>query len=310
MSIIFGYACISELHPQLKTGSTSTLTYINRLPLEQRGDYLRVKARANLKALGQLLRRNAQSDIRAYRLPDSLLPMADLDYYNINEFESQLRECGEIANRFDMHLSFHPSQFFVLNSATPHVVQNTVKNLDIFAQILELMQLKNHPVLLTHVGARSTYRTQDLACDAFCQNYRLLSPIAQQYLCVENDQTAHSIDSCFYIHQHIGIPVVFDSAHYMKKPVANMSLTNAIESSLCTWNGRTPKLHLSSERDDDGRHAHADYIKLDDYSEMVRSIQSLQWRQQRELGEIKVQDVIIMIEAKKKDAALVKLRGG
>lgn len=310
MSIIFGYACISELNPTIKTGSTSTLTYINKLEPSLRGDYLRTKARDNLRALKKLLLRNAQEDIRAYRLPDSLLPMADLGYYDISEFEPQLRECGEIANQHNLYLSFHPSQFFVLNSATPHVVQNTVKNFDIYAQILEFMQLKNHPVLLTHVGARSTYRTQMAACQAFCDNFSLLSPLAQKFLCVENDQTSHSIDSCMYIYKCIGIPVVCDSAHYAKNPVSELNLTAAIAQALSTWGERTPKLHLSSEREAQGRHAHADYIKQEDYIEMIRAIQNLQWSQQKATGSMQVQDVIIMVEAKLKDEAVVRLRKG
>ena len=297
MEIIFGYACLSELNPQLKTGSTSTLTYINKLPIMQRGDYLRVKARANLQSLKLLLVKNAQANILAYRLPDSLLPMADLGYYDVLEFAQDLWECGQIANRYNMYLSFHPSQFFVLNSATPHVVENTIKNLNIYGEILTLMQLVNSPVLLTHVGARSTYDTNQLACLAFCRHYSLLNPQAQSFLAVENDQSAHSIDSCLIISNLIGIPVVIDTAHWAYKPIPNMTFDTAIRLALATWpSSRIPKIHISSELAGSPRHAHAQYILREDAIALYSALAKANPRQ-----------VIVMVEAKKKDLAVQAL---
>lgn len=296
MQIIFGYACISELNPTIKTGSTSTLTYINKLPEHKRGDYLRVKARANLAALKTLLKKNAERNMMAYRLPDSLLPMADLGYYDTLEFAQELWECGQIANQYNMYISFHPSQFFVLNSITPHVVENTIKNFNIYAEILTLMQLKNTPVLLTHVGARSTYPDMQSACEAFCQNYQRLSPQAQSFLAVENDQTCHSIDSCLLIHQTIGIPVVIDSAHYAYNPTLELSFEQALVASLATWNNRIPKVHISSELADSPRHAHADYILREDAIKVYDAIKNSE-----------ASKAILMVEAKKKDRAVQAL---
>jgi UV DNA damage endonuclease len=297
MEIIFGYACISELNPQIKTGSTSTLTHINKLPESQRGDYLRVKARANLQSLKLLLEKNAQAHIRAYRLPDSLLPMADLGYYDVLEFAQDLWECGQIANRHNMHLSFHPSQFFVLNSATPHVVENTVKNFNIYGEILTLMQLVNTPTLLTHVGARSTYPTNQIACEAFCRHYSLLNPQAQSFLAVENDQSAHSIDSCLIISNLIGIPVVIDTAHWAYKPTSDMTFDTAIRLALATWApNRTPKIHISSELAGSPRHAHADFILREDAIALHDA-----------LAQSNPEKVIVMVEAKKKDRAVQAL---
>lgn len=296
MSIIYGYACISALYSEIRTGGGSTLTYINKLPFERRGDYLRIKVRENLKALPQLLRKNALNGIGAYRLPDNLLPMADLGYYDISEFYPLLRECGEVANMYNIYLSFHPSQFFVLNSATPSTVDSAIKNLNIFATILEAMQLRNHPTLLVHVGARSTYPTQKAACDAFCANYNRLSPAAQRYLAVENDQSAHSIDSCVYINDAIGIPVVCDNAHYNKKSIQGISLRDSIQFALSTWGKRMPKLHISSEREPHGKHSHADYILAQDLESVLHGI-----------GNAKC---IVMVEAKMKDRAVQKILRG
>lgn len=297
MQTIWGYACISELNPTIKTGATSTLTYLNRQPEQSRGRYLIDKAKLNILNIAKLLKANALNGIGAYRMPDSFIPMADLGYYNIAEqFADSLAHVGTMANFFNISLSFHPSQFFVLNSATPHVVDSAIKNFNIFAEILDLMQLDNHPVLLTHVGARNTYSTREAAVDAFCKNFERLSPSAQKYFAVENDQSAHSIDSCLDIHNKIGIPVVIDNCHYNYKPTDGLSLADATKLALSTWGNRIPKVHLSSELVGSPRHAHADYINPTDYDAFYSAIKSAG-----------IDKAIIMVEAKKKDKAIQQL---
>ncbi len=298
MKHLFGYACISDLKPTIKVGSTSTLTYINKLPLDKRGPYLLAKARNNIAALRQILEHNKQHRIKAYRLPDDFMPMADLGYYDIaTHFARDLAEIGAIVNRYDMFLSFHPSQFFVLNSATPRVVDSAILNFNIFASILEMMQLRNKPILLTHVGARSTYPTRELAVQAFCDNFQRLSPAAQRYFAVENDQAAHSIDSCVDIHNTIGIPVVIDNAHYNYNPVPGVSLADAVKLAMSTWHNQVPKVHLSSELAGSPRHAHADFVIKQDFLDLYRAVKATG-----------VERVIFMVEAKKKDRAVVQLR--
>lgn len=132
-------------------------------------------------------------------------------------------EVGKIANELNMYISYHPSQFFLLTSKNPEVIKNSVRNFNVFAKILSLMKLKNNPILLTHVGAIKCYSNMEEACDAFCDNFKLLSKEAQNYFAIENDQTSHSIDSCMYIHRKLGIPVVFDHAHYSYNPVKGIS---------------------------------------------------------------------------------------
>ncbi len=296
-NIIWGYACISELNPTIKTGSTSRLNYINKLPLSERGIYLKRKAMANISALKQLLLKNAENKIQAYRLPDSFLPMADLGYYSISDFSKELEEIGQLANRLNQYISFHPSQFFVLNSINPQVVKTSIHNFNIFSDILSKMNLKNKPVLLTHVGAKNSYPSILAATEAFCKNYQLLSETSKEYFAVENDQSSHSIDSCLYINKKIGIPVVLDTAHYNYNPVKDLSLAEAILLSSKTWKNRVQKIHISSELEGSPRHAHADYITQQDFKDTIDAVKKAE-----------IENFILMVEAKKKDKAVKQLR--
>ena len=61
-----------------------------------------------------------------------------------------------------------------------------------------------------------------------------------------------------YIHAKLGIPVVFDHAHYQWKPVKGISMRQAVAMALSTWKGQTPKVHLCSQAKGINKHAHAD----------------------------------------------------
>ena len=50
-----------------------------------------------------------------------------------------------------------------------------------------------------------------------------------------------------YIHKKVGIPVVFDHAHYDYKPVKGISMDEAMKLAMGTWGNRVPKVHLCSQ---------------------------------------------------------------
>ena len=70
-----------------------------------------------------LLEENYKRNIIAFRIVDELIPFADLELYDIEkEHLHEIEEAGRVANKYNMYLSFHPSQFYVLNSKTPKTV--------------------------------------------------------------------------------------------------------------------------------------------------------------------------------------------
>lgn len=296
MKVQFGYACISNLHPNLKCSQNSTKSYLEKIGETRAREYLMEKARSNLNNLQLLLQKNVENKIYAFRLPEQLLPQADLGYYSWEEFKPQLKAIGKYCNRYNIKLSQHPSQYFVLNSTRQEVVDKTIKSLNMFADILAAFELKHIPNLTIHVGAKASYRNLQEACDAFCRNYHFLNDNAKRFLVVENDQNSFSTEHCMYIHEQIGIPVVFDNAHF-KMNQANLTFDEAVKLSLSTWNNRIPKFHLSSE-DEQTRHAHADYIDKNDFKELIRSCLLAN-----------CDKVIFILECKEKDKALLQLMG-
>lgn len=295
MKVMLGYCCISTLNPNLKCSQGSTKTWLEKNTHEAARKKLIDKAKSNLYNLKKLLEENKKNNIYAFRLPEQLLPQADLGYYDIKEFKNELLEIGKIANKYKMQLSQHPSQYFVLNSKRKDVVDKTILSLNLFADVLNMMELDRVPNLTIHVGAKTGYTSKEKACDAFCDNFIKLNDNAKKFLVVENDQNSFSIKDCMYIHSKIGIPVVFDNCHHNFN-TDGLSIYEAVNMSINTWGDRVPKFHLSSENELT-RHAHADYIIKADYIELGRAI--------RKTG---FDVVCIMLESKQKDKSLIDLR--
>lgn len=293
--IELGYCCISTINDKLKCSQASTKSWLDKNTYDAGRTKLLSKAKSNLSNLEKLLEQNNKLGIKAFRLPEQLLPQCDLGYYDINEFAPHLKRIGAIANKYGMQLSQHPSQYFVLNSTRDDVVDKTIQMLNMFADTLALMELQLTPNLTIHVGAKSGYNTKQDACDKFCEGYARLNDNAKRFLVVENDQNSFTIEDCMYIHSRIGIPVVFDNCHYMYN-TGELDFNSAVSAAASTWGNRIPKMHLSSE-DNSPRHAHADYITIEDYTRMANAIYSCG-----------ISNVFFMLESKMKDDAVIQLR--
>lgn len=68
-----------------------------------------------------------------------------------------------------------------------------------------------------------------------------------------------------YIHHKLGIPVVFDHAHYNYKPIKGVNQREALKMAMSTWKNQVPKVHLCSQAPGVKIHNHADYIDAKDY---------------------------------------------
>jgi UV DNA damage endonuclease len=133
--------------------------------------------------------------------------------------------------------------------------------------------------------------------DRFCENFKRLSPSVQKRLTVENDDKAsmYSVKDLMYIHEKIGIPIVFDYHHHTFQ-TGDLTEEQALSLAVTTWpKGITPVVHYSESKalhENDNKQkpqAHSDYIKsLPDTYEL---------------------DVDIMVEAKAKELAILPFIG-
>ena len=85
--------------------------------------------------------------------------------------------------------------------------------------------------------------------DRFCKNFEKLPEPVQTRLTVENDDKAsmYSVKDLMYIHERIGIPIVFDYHHHTFN-TGGLTEQEALELAMSTWGDIKPIVHYSESR--------------------------------------------------------------
>ena len=268
--------------------------------------------RVSLGYLRQVFAYLDEEGIRMYRMASGLAPYAthpDLPQFHgqVEECAPELAELGAIARRLGLRLSFHPSQYIVLNTADENLAARSVADVEVQAAILEAMGLDDEAVVVLHVGG--VYGDREAARARFVRRYKRLSPVAQRRLVLENDDARFGVGDALWLHERIGVRVAFDVHHLHCYNPDGMGVSEAARACLGTWQGwaARPKIHFSSPRTDwgfrygseDKPHApkwasHAEFADpfafIDFYRRLVDAAPD------------------VMLEAKAKDVAVVQLR--
>ncbi|HEV7414559.1 MAG TPA: UV DNA damage repair endonuclease UvsE, partial [Tianweitania sediminis] len=98
--------------------------------------------KVSLEYIDAILDHLDRHDIRMYRMSSDLAPYAthpDMPQFHamVAESDAELRAVGEKSRRLDIRLSFHPSQFVVLNSPDPELVRKSTWDLVSQAEMLD-----------------------------------------------------------------------------------------------------------------------------------------------------------------------------
>ena len=280
----------------------------------QSGPHLRV----SLERLGAILDYCDDHDIRMYRMATALAPYAS--HPDLPDFRDQPRACAEelarvgaLARERGIRLSTHPGQYTVLNSEDERVRRLAADELEVQAQLLDGMGLGPDAVVVLHVGGAAG--GVDIALERFERGFALLSDAAQARLVVENDDRSFGVADVVRLAGRIGRPVVWDVLHHHCHDPARVPDSEALRLALGTWPaGVTPKVHFSSPRTavEERRRrvgrrverslalpqlrAHADLVDPIAFEHFVRDT----------AGD--GVDFDVMLEAKAKDLALLRLR--
>lgn len=281
----------------------------------QSGPHLRV----SLGHLDAILGYLEAAAIGMYRMSSDLAPYLthpDMPQFHaqIEECEAELRAVGERARALDVRLSFHPSQFILLNSPDAALVARSAADLDAQARILDAMGLGPEAVVVTHVGG--VYGDPASGRERWVRAWEVLPAAARRRLVLENDDTRYGVADTLWIHERTGVPLVFDYLHHWCLDRVGIDQHEALAACLATWPaGVTPKIHFSSprtelrlverKRRDTGKpeqvqlppiwSGHADYLNPFEVITLLR-------------GAAALPDFDVMLESKLKDVALIRLR--
>jgi UV DNA damage endonuclease len=271
----------------------------------------------SLDALDAVLAYCDDHDIRLYRMATGLAPYAshpDLPGFRDApaRHAGRLAEVGATARRLGIRLSSHPGQYTVLNSEDDEVRRLAAVELEVQAELMDAMGLGPEAVVVVHVGGAAGGVAASL--DRFERGFGLLSGAARGRLVVENDDRTFALRDVLELSRRIGRPVVWDILHHHCHDPDRIPDREALELALATWpEGVRPKMHYSTPK------TAVEEVKRKVGRRVERRLVLPQLRAHADLidpiafeafavGTARGLDVDVMLEAKAKDLALLRLR--
>jgi UV DNA damage endonuclease len=270
-----GYCCINTTLQKKKI--TTGRGMIQRTFKQKGLKYASELALANAKDLLEILMWNADNGIKVFRMGSGIFPWGTEykithlpDYF---EIVSTLDLCGKFAKATGQRITAHPDHFVKLGSEKEKVVQNSIKDLELHAEIFDYMGLDKTPYAAMNIHVGMNFSEQTAA--RWVKNFKRLSHSCQSRMVVENDdkETGFSVLQLFAnIYSEVGTPITFDYFHHQFHQ-DGLTTQEAAELAAGTWpEGITPLFHYSESKNINEKvkgnpRAHADYVfsRIDDF---------------------------------------------
>ncbi len=289
-----GYACINlSLSPKITTNRSMI-----RKTFDQRGlSYVSELAVKNTEDLLSILKWNVENGIKLFRISSDILPWGSEykfdDLPNSNVIRENFKRAGDYATSHSIRITNHPGPFVVLTSPNESVVKNSITDLEIHGMVFDMMGLSKTPYNKINIHCNGVYGDKQSAMDRFCENYNRLSHSVRSRLTVENDDkaTMYSVKDLMYIHNKIGIPIVFDYHHFTFN-TGDQTEKEALELAISTWsNGIKPIVHYSESK---ALHENNDKLKPQAHSDYINKLPATYGY-----------DLDVMVEAKQKELSIL-----
>ncbi|WP_026325895.1 UV DNA damage repair endonuclease UvsE [Sphingomonas sp. Mn802worker] len=208
--------------------------------------------KCSLEEVSKILDYLAKEKLDMYRLSSDLAPYAthpDMPQFHnmVAESDADLAAFGKKARELDIRLSFHPSQYVLLNSPDAALTEKSIWDLSSQAEMLDRMGLDDEAVMITHVGG--VYDDHDASRARWIEGWEKCPEHVQRRLVLENDDIRFSAADALWIHERTGVRLVFDYQHFWCLNPERLDMRDTFEKFLATWpEGVRPKMHFSSPR--------------------------------------------------------------
>ncbi len=274
--------------------------------------------RVSLGYLAEIFGYLRKHQIHMYRISSDLAPYAT--HPTMPQFHTMVRDSaedlatlGRLAREADIRLSFHPSQFIVLNSENEELTRKSMADLDSQAEMLDLMECGPEAVLVVHVGG--AYGDRASGRERWISTWPRLSEPVRRRLVLENDDIRYSSADVLAIHERTGVKCVFDYQHHWCFNPEGLPIVETLSRFLATWpTGVRPKMHFSCARTEmrelKRRNRKTGKIELvlqppiwTGHADYNNPFETITW-----LRSIAHLDTDIMLESKAKDLSLIRLR--
>ena len=206
----------------------------------------------SLERFGAILGFLEREQISMYRLTSDFIPYGT--HPDLPQFHNQLSECAEEVaaagariRELDIRLSSHPGQYTVLNSEREDVRIAAARDLELQARFFDAMGLGPEAVVVLHIGAARGDTKK--GADEFVREVERLSEPARRRLVIENDDRTYGLTDVLDVSRRTGVRVVWDILHHHCHDPDGIGDREALQLALATWpEGEVAKIHYSTPK--------------------------------------------------------------
>lgn len=289
MKIRLGYACISNVI-NITSSCTTTLTYYNKLDTKSKKDKIDAIINKNLDNLLEIIKYNIKNNLRFFRITAKLIPLMDIVDIDLNIYKEKFVRIGKLINDNDIRVSTHIDEYCVLNSVNNSVVLNSIKILNNLKTVMDMFNVDYD--IIMHIGSKQDGINKSIK--RFIENFNLLNDEVKSKIILENDDKSFNVYQTLKLCETIRVPMCLDiHHHYVNKCTKNIEYY--LERIYKTYNGRLPKMHYSTPKSKKEKRSHNEFINTNEFINFLDLLKRYN------------KDTDIMLEAKGKDLALIKL---
>lgn len=294
LKIKLGYACINiELSDTTITSRTLIIKTLKKYGVDE----AKKLSLMNIVDLIKIIQYNFINGIYLFRITSNLFPHATnpqtIKYnYDIDYAKDLLKIAGDMAKKFHQRVTMHIGQYAQVGSPSEKIFKQTIRDLQLHAKILDMMDVDMNSVIVIHIGG--AYGNKNETIDRWIKRFYQLPIEVQRRLVIENDEISYNISDVLFLCKKINRPCVFDYYHHSLNPVDDVE--KLIPSILNSWSSLNlkPKFHLSETAVGKRFGSHSDYVY-----DIPRILYDIPKKYKLSID--------IMIEAKKKEKAVKKL---
>lgn len=224
----------------------------------------------NIKTIHSILKECAKNGWN-YRIGSNVFPLMthpDLeftvdDFYNADEIRAEFDAAAQTIKDNNIRCSMHPDQFVVPASPKDNVVDNSIRDLEQHAMIMDMLELPQSyeaPINI-HMNCYNDGKFDEVV-DRLEKVLKRMSKSVTSRLVYENEDKGKSW-TVYNLHEHLykrtGIPITLDNLHHLCNS-GGQSDQEAFDMALGTWpKDVVPLFHFSESLPGKNPRAHADF---------------------------------------------------
>ena len=258
---------------------------------------LRSLIAGNLAELERVVQFNHDRGVSLYRASSEIIPFASHPINPLPWWEENAERLERIAaliRSTNLRVTMHPGQFTVLNSPRAEVVRSAIEEVGWHVRLLDALGMDDSGKIVLHIGG--TFGDKAAAMERFVNVVADLPEGYRRRIVIENDEHQYRIEDVLELSAKTGLPVIYDNLHDWIHTGRANGPALALPDVFATWkpSDGVPKLHYSEQAEGGRPGAHSDFLNPDRFAEFLAMTPDSPFD--------------VMLECKKKDLALFRLR--